>query len=68
MPVEPGEPLGGRRGDEGLAQRELVRGEPGSSTADPTQITKSIKALREAAPSGGGGTTVKAEGTGGGGQ
>lgn len=47
---------------------DLVRGEPGSPTSDPAQITKSIKALREAAPSGGGGTTVKAEGTGGGGQ
>lgn len=52
-----------------IAQPEdLVRGEPGAGTADPTQITKSIKALRDAAPSGGGGTTVKAEGTGGGGQ
>jgi pilus assembly protein CpaD len=47
---------------------DLVRGEPGSPTADPTQITKSIKALREAAPTGTGGTTVKSEGTGGGGQ
>lgn len=47
---------------------DLVRGEPGSPTADPAQITKSIKALREAAPTGTGGTTVKAEGTGGGGQ
>lgn len=47
---------------------DLVRGEPGSPTSDPTQITKSIKALREAAPTGTGGTTVKAEGTGGGGQ
>ncbi|HEY0621512.1 CpaD family pilus assembly lipoprotein [Sphingomonas sp.] len=44
---------------------DLVRGEPGSGTADPFQINKSIKALREAAPSGGGGTTVKAEGAGG---
>lgn len=47
---------------------DLVRGEPGAPTADPTQITKSIKALREAAPTGTGGTTVKAEGTGGGGK
>ena len=47
---------------------DLVRGEPGSPPSDPTQITKSIKALREAAPPGTGGTTVKAEGTGGGGQ
>jgi pilus assembly protein CpaD len=45
---------------------DLVRGEPGSPTADPAQISKSIKALREAAPTGTGGTTVKAEGTGGG--
>lgn len=44
---------------------DLVRGEPGSGTADPTQITKSIKAFREAAPSGGGGTTVKSESSGG---
>lgn len=47
---------------------DLVRGEPGSPTADPAQITKSIKALREAAPSGAGGTAVRSEGTGGGGQ
>ncbi len=45
---------------------DLVRGEPGSGTSDPAQITKSIKALREAAPSGTGGTTVKTESTGGG--
>ena len=44
---------------------DLVRGEPGSGTADPVQITKSIKALREAAPSGAGGTAVKGEGAGG---
>lgn len=47
---------------------DLVRGEPGAGTADPAQITKSIKALRDAAPSGAGGTAVKAETTGGGGQ
>ncbi|HSX56404.1 MAG TPA: CpaD family pilus assembly lipoprotein [Sphingomonas sp.] len=44
---------------------DLVRGEPGSGTSDPAQITKSIKAFREAAPSGGGGTAVKAESAGG---
>lgn len=44
---------------------DLVRGEPGSRTSDPAQITKSIKAFREAAPSGAGGVTVKAESTGG---
>lgn len=45
---------------------DLVRGEPGSGTSDPVQITKSIKALREAVPTGGGGTSVKTESTGGG--
>ncbi|MBX3593125.1 CpaD family pilus assembly lipoprotein [Sphingomonas sp.] len=45
---------------------DLVRGQPGAETADPGQIAKSIKALRDAAPSGGGGTTLKAESTGGG--
>jgi pilus assembly protein CpaD len=44
---------------------DLVRGEPGSVTSDPVQINKSIRALRDAAPSGNGGTTVKAESSGG---
>jgi pilus assembly protein CpaD len=45
---------------------DLVRGEPGSGTADPVQINKAIKAHRDAAPTGSGGTAVKAESTGGG--
>lgn len=44
---------------------DLVRGEPGSGTSDPGQITKAIKAYRDAPPTGGGGTAVKAESAGG---
>jgi pilus assembly protein CpaD len=44
---------------------DLVRGEPGLGTADPVQINKAIKAFRDAAPTGGGGTAVKAESAGG---
>ncbi|PJI89921.1 pilus assembly protein CpaD [Sphingomonas koreensis] len=44
---------------------DLVRGEPGSGTADPVQITKAIKAYREAVPTGSGGTAVRAESAGG---
>ena len=35
---------------------DLVRGVPGAPTSDPATGTKAIKALRDAAPSGGGGT------------
>ena len=45
---------------------DLVRGEPGSPTADPNTSSKAIGALRSAAPTGGGGTTLKSESTGGG--
>jgi pilus assembly protein CpaD len=45
---------------------DLVRGQPGAETADPMTNFKAIDALRKAAPSGGGGTTVKAESSGGG--
>jgi pilus assembly protein CpaD len=44
---------------------DLVRGEPGSGSFDPVTSAKAINSLRAAAPSGGGGTTVKAESTGG---
>ncbi|MCW3836070.1 CpaD family pilus assembly protein [Sphingomonas canadensis] len=47
---------------------DLVRGAPGSPTADPATAAKAIKALRDANPSGGGGTVVKSESTGGGSQ
>lgn len=45
---------------------DLVRGEPGSGTTDTMSSDKAVGALRRAAPTGGGGTTVKAESTGGG--
>lgn len=45
---------------------DLVRGEPGAPSSDPATATKAIKALRDAAPSGAGGTTLKAESAGGG--
>ena len=44
---------------------DLVRGEPGSGTFDPVTSAKAINSLRAAAPSGGGGTAVKGESTGG---
>ena len=44
---------------------DLVRGEPGSGTNDPATNYRAIDAYRKAAPTGGGGTTVKAEGAGG---
>lgn len=47
---------------------DLVRGEPGASTSDPATATRAVKALRDAAPSGGGGTTLKTESAGGGGK
>ena len=40
---------------------DLVRGVPGSPTSDPVTGGKAIKALREAVPSGGGGTPVKSD-------
>ncbi len=45
---------------------DLVRGEPGSATTDPTTSAKAVRALLGAAPSGGGGTTLKADSPGGG--
>jgi len=44
---------------------DLVRGAPGSPTADPMTMTKAIGAYRAAVPSGAGGATVKAESAGG---
>ena len=44
---------------------DLVRGEPGARIYDAAQGSKAVNIYRSAAPSGGGGTTVKAEGTGG---
>lgn len=43
---------------------DLVRGEPGAPTSDPSTSSKAIGALRSAAPTGGGGTVVKTESTG----
>ena len=43
---------------------DLVRGQPGGTT-DPRLGTRAIDAYLKAAPSGGGGTVVKSEGTGG---
>jgi pilus assembly protein CpaD len=45
---------------------DLVRGEPGAPTSDPATSMKAIGAIRSAAPSGAGGTALKAESTGGG--
>lgn len=45
---------------------DLVRGEPGAPTSDPTTATKAVKALRDAVPGGTGGTTIKSESAGGG--
>lgn len=45
---------------------DLVRGVAGPATADPLTSTKAIGAYRAAAPTGSGGTTVKAETTAGG--
>lgn len=44
---------------------DLIRGEPGSTGYDAAQGTKAIELYRKAAPTGGGGTVVKAESTGG---
>lgn len=45
---------------------DLVKGAPGSPTADPRTSNKAINALRNAAPSGAGGTAVRAATAGGG--
>lgn len=45
---------------------DLVRGEPGSPTSDPTTSAKAIGARRAAPPTGAGGTVLKGESTGGG--
>ena len=45
---------------------DLVRGVPGAPTSDTATGTKAIKALRDATPTGGGGTVVKADSVGGG--
>ncbi|MHA6721071.1 CpaD family pilus assembly protein [Sphingomonas sp. RS6] len=47
--------------------RDLVRGAPAAPVTDPLTSTKAIRALRAAAPSGGGGTTIKSESATGGG-
>lgn len=44
---------------------DLVRGAPGSPTADPLTMNKAIGAYRAAAPSGAGGATVKNDSAGG---
>jgi pilus assembly protein CpaD len=44
---------------------DLVRGEPGSGVTDAAISTKAIQSFRNAAPSGAGGTVVKAESAGG---
>ena len=44
---------------------DLVRGASGSSVTDPITGGKAINALRGAKPTGGGGTQVKSDGTGG---
>ncbi len=45
---------------------DLVRGEASSGTTDPATSYRAIDAYRKAAPTGGGGTTMKTESTGGG--
>lgn len=45
---------------------DLVRGEAGAPTSDPTTSMKAINARRNAAPTGAGGTVLKSESTGGG--
>lgn len=44
---------------------DLVRGEPGAPVYDAAQGSKAVNIYRQAAPTGAGGTAVKAEGTGG---
>ncbi|RYE04166.1 MAG: pilus assembly protein CpaD [Sphingomonadales bacterium] len=45
---------------------DLVRGVPGAPTSDPATGTRAVKALRDAVPTGGGGTVVKSESSKGG--
>ncbi|RYY25732.1 MAG: pilus assembly protein CpaD [Sphingomonadales bacterium] len=45
---------------------DLVRGAPGAPTSDPATGTRAVKALRDATPSGAGGTTLKSESSKGG--
>lgn len=45
---------------------DLVRGAPGSPTSDTATATKAVKALRDATPSGAGGTALKTDSVGGG--
>ena len=45
---------------------DLVRGEPGVATFDTATNTRAVGAYRKAAPTGGGGVTLKTEATGGG--
>lgn len=47
---------------------DLVRGVPGAPASDPTTGTRAVKALRDATPTGGGGTVLKTESTKGGGK
>ncbi|MES2986941.1 MAG: CpaD family pilus assembly lipoprotein [Pseudomonadota bacterium] len=47
---------------------DLVRGAPGAPTSDTATGTRAVKALRDAAPTGAGGTVLKAESTKGGGK
>jgi len=44
---------------------DLVRGQTGDGTTDPITTGRAIGTYRSAAPTGGGGTTVKSESTGG---
>jgi pilus assembly protein CpaD len=44
---------------------DLVRGQPGAETVDTAAASKAIDVFRRAAPSGGGGTVLKSESTGG---
>lgn len=47
---------------------DLVRGVPGAPASDPSTGSRAVKALRDATPSGGGGTVLKAESSKGGGK
>ena len=47
---------------------DLVRGERGAVTTDPITASRAVDAMRRAAPTGGGGTVVKAENAAGGGK
>lgn len=47
---------------------DLVRGVPGAAISDPVTGSRAVNALRNAAPSGGGGTVLKSESSKGGGK